>query len=115
MVWPKLHIAPLRPDTRTDEEVCDGVAAGEPWAAEALYDRIEDTIDTVLYRVMGAGDVERDDLMQQALEKILLSIVSGRFTRRCSLGSWATVITQHLAYDALRVRARERTMLDRTV
>ncbi|HEY0707753.1 MAG TPA: RNA polymerase sigma factor [Polyangia bacterium] len=115
MVWPKLHVAAERADADTDQQVCDALVAGKPWAAEALYDRVEETVDTVLYRVVGAGDAERDDLMQQALEKIIGSVVSGQFSRRCSLNSWAAVITQHVAYDALRVRARERTVLDRTV
>jgi RNA polymerase sigma-70 factor, ECF subfamily len=115
MVWPKLHVAAERADADSDQQVCDALVAGKPWAAEALYDRVEDTVDTVLYRVVGAGDAERDDLMQQALEKIIGSVVSGQFSRRCSLNSWAAVITQHVAYDALRVRARERTVLDRSV
>ena len=99
----------------SDEQLCDALAAGEPWAADVLYDRVEDTVDTVLFRVVGAGDAERDDLMQQALEKLINTVVSGQFGRRCSIKSWATLITQHVAYDALRTRARERTVLDRTV
>src|SRR5258708_26053269 len=99
----------------SDEQLCDALVAGEPWAADVLYDRVENTVDTVLFRVVGAGDAERDDLMQQALEKLITTVVSGQFARRCSLKSWATLITQHVAYDALRVRARERTVMDRTV
>jgi RNA polymerase sigma-70 factor (ECF subfamily) len=53
--------------------------------------------------------------MQQSLEKVISTVVSGQFARRCSLKSWATLITQHVAFDALRVRARERTVMDRNV
>jgi RNA polymerase sigma-70 factor, ECF subfamily len=97
----------------SDGALCDALVAGQRWAADALYERVEKTVDTVLYRVVGAGDAEREDLMQQALEKIVRSVVSGNFGRRCALTSWAALVTQHVAYDALRARARERAVVDR--
>jgi RNA polymerase sigma-70 factor (ECF subfamily) len=96
-----------------DEELCDALAAGKLWAADVFYARVEETVEMVLYRVLGAGDAEREDLMQQSLEKIVSSVLSGRFTRGCSLKSWAALITQNVAFDALRTRARERAVLDR--
>ncbi|HEV3031638.1 MAG TPA: RNA polymerase sigma factor, partial [Polyangia bacterium] len=78
-------------------------------------DRVEDVVDAVLFRLMGAGDGERDDLAQQSLERIISSIVSGRFSHGCSLRSWATLITQHIAIDAMRSRTRERKLFDRSV
>jgi RNA polymerase sigma-70 factor (ECF subfamily) len=97
----------------TDPELCDGLAAGEPWAAEALYDRVEDVVDGVLFRLLGPGDAEREDLSQQALERVISTVAAGRFARGCSLRSWTTLITQHVAIDALRARARERSLFDR--
>src|SRR5450432_1492633 len=99
----------------SDTDVCRALAAGEAWAAEVVYDRVEDVVDSVLYRLMGPGDGERDDLAQQALERIISTIVSGRFSHGCSLRSWATLITQHLAIDTMRSRTRERKMFDRSV
>jgi RNA polymerase sigma-70 factor (ECF subfamily) len=99
----------------SDTDICRALAAGEAWAAEVIYDRVEDVVDAVLFRLMGAGDGERDDLAQQSLERIISSIVSGRFSHGCSLRSWATLITQHIAIDAMRSRMRERKLFDRSV
>ena len=99
----------------SDTDICQALAAGEAWAAEVIYDRVEDVVDAVLFRLMGAGDGERDDLAQQSLERIISTIVSGRFSHGCSLRSWATLITQHIAIDAMRSRTRERKLFDRSV
>jgi RNA polymerase sigma-70 factor (ECF subfamily) len=98
----------------SDERLCDALAAGEPWAGDALYDRVEDIVAPVLFQLLGP-DHEQDDLIQQAMEKVISTVVSGRFGRRCSLRKWAQLITQNVAFDALRKRARERRVLDRTV
>jgi RNA polymerase sigma-70 factor (ECF subfamily) len=65
--------------------------------------------------LLGPGDSERDDLAQQALERVISTIVSGKFSHGCSLRSWATLITQHLAIDTMRARSRERKLFDRSV
>ena len=98
-----------------DQELCAALAAGEAWAAEVVYDRVDDVVDAVLFRLLGPGDGERDDLAQQALERVISTIVSGKFAHGCSLRSWATLITQHLAIDAMRSRTRERKLFDRSV
>jgi RNA polymerase sigma-70 factor (ECF subfamily) len=99
----------------SDTDICRALTAGEAWAAEVVYDRVEDVVDAVLFRLLGPGDSERDDLAQQALERIIGTIVSGRFSHGCSLRSWATLITQHLAIDTMRARSRERKLFDRSI
>jgi RNA polymerase sigma-70 factor (ECF subfamily) len=99
----------------SDTDICRALASGEAWAAEVIYDRVEDVVDAVLFRLLGPGDTDRDDLAQQALERIISTIVSGRFSHGCSLRSWATLITQHLAIDTMRSRSRERKLFDRSV
>lgn len=99
----------------SDTDICQALAAGEAWAAEVIYDRVEDVVDAVLFRLMGAGDGERDDLAQQSLERIISTIVSGRFSRGCSLRSWATIIARHVAIDTMRSRWRERKLFERSV
>ena len=69
----------------------------------------------MLFRLLGANDHEREDLAQQAMERIIGTIVSGRYMRDCSLPSWATLITQHLAIDTMRARTRDRKVFDRHV
>ena len=98
----------------SDAEICAALAAGAAWAADALYDRVADVVEAVLFRLLGA-DADHDDLVQQAIERIVSSIVSGRFARGCSLRSWATLLAQHVAVDALRARARERKLFDRRI
>ncbi|HVZ75375.1 MAG TPA: RNA polymerase sigma factor [Polyangia bacterium] len=102
-----------RGSSLTDAELCRALASGEAWAAEVVYDRVEDVVDAVLYRLMGPGDLERDDLAQQALERVITSIVQNRFANNCSLRSWATLVTQNLAIDTMRARTRERKLFDR--
>jgi RNA polymerase sigma-70 factor (ECF subfamily) len=107
---------PRRPagtaDEPSDAEICRALVDGAAWAADAIYDRVVDVVDAVLFRLLGA-DAERDDLTQQAIERVISSVVSGRFARGCSLRSWATLLAQHVAVDALRARARERRLFDR--
>src|ERR1700733_2753623 len=83
-------VAPAAPrgQEMSDADVCRALTAGEAWAAEVVYDRVEDVVSSVLYRLMGPGDGERDDLAQQALERVISTIVSGRFSHGCSLRSW---------------------------
>jgi RNA polymerase sigma-70 factor (ECF subfamily) len=99
----------------SDADLCAALAAGEAWAAEVVYDRVEDVVDAVLYRLLGPGDGEREDLAQQALERVISTIVSRRYTQGCSLRSWATLITQHIAIDTMRSRSRERRLFDRSI
>jgi len=99
----------------TDAELCRDLASGHAHAADAVFDRVEDAVDSVLVRLLGPADPDRDDLMQQAIERVIGTIVSGRFSQACSLRSWATVITQHLVVDTIRARARERKLFDRTL
>jgi len=96
-----------------DDEICRALVAGHAWAADAVYDRIGDVVEAVIYRLLGA-DAERDDLVQQAIERVISTIVTGRYARGCSLRSWATLLAQHVAVDALRARARERRLFDRS-
>jgi RNA polymerase sigma-70 factor (ECF subfamily) len=99
----------------SDEEICASLRAGEAWAADAVYERVVNVIDAALYRLLGVGDQEREDLAQQALERVISTIASGRYMRDCSLTSWATLITQHLAIDTMRSRTRDRRVFDRHV
>jgi RNA polymerase sigma-70 factor (ECF subfamily) len=107
--------AGVEPKQPADDEICQGLQAGEPRAAELVYERIVKVVDAVLYRLLGASDPEREDLAQLAMERVISTITSGRYLRDCSLSSWATLITQHLAIDTMRSRTRDRRVFDRYV
>ncbi|HXI55306.1 MAG TPA: sigma factor-like helix-turn-helix DNA-binding protein [Polyangia bacterium] len=106
---------PSRPDNVTDGELCDALASGSLWAVDLLYTRIEDTVDTVLFRVLGATDIDRENLLQRSLQKIIAFIMARRFTGSCSLKSWVALLTQEVALDALRACARQRAVLSAAV
>jgi len=99
----------------SDEEICRRPESGNTGAAEVVYERVATVVDAVLFRLLGPNDHEREDLAQQAMERIIGTIVSGRYMRDCSLSSWATLITQHLAIDTMRSRTRDRRVFDRHV
>ncbi len=99
----------------SDEEICRRLESGNTGAAEIVYERVATVVDAVLFRLLGPNDHEREDLAQQAMERIIGTIVSGRYMRDCSLSSWATLITQHLAIDTMRSRTRDRRVFDRHV
>src|SRR5258708_39921245 len=99
----------------SDEEICRRLDSGNTGAAEIVYERVATVVDAVLFRLLGPNDHEREDLAQQAMERIIATIVSGRYMRDCSLSSWATLITQHLAIDTMRSRTRDRRVFDRHV
>jgi RNA polymerase sigma factor (sigma-70 family) len=99
----------------SDAGLCRALAAGQTWAARVIYDRVAGQVDAVLYRIMGPGEGDREDLAQQALERIITTIVSGQFSRGCSLRSWATIIARHIAIDTMRSRWRERKLFERSV
>lgn len=50
-----------------DAEICAALVDGASWAADALYDRVADAVEAVLFRLLGA-DADRDDLTQVAIE-----------------------------------------------
>jgi RNA polymerase sigma factor (sigma-70 family) len=99
----------------SDAGLCRALAAGQTWAARVIYDRVAGQVDAVLYRIMGPGEGDREDLAQQALERIISTIVSGQFSQGCSLRSWATIIARHIAIDTMRSRWRERKLFERSV
>ena len=99
----------------SDASLCRALAAGQAWAARIIYDRVAGQVDAVLFRIMGPGEGDREDLAQQSLERIISTIVTGRFARGCSLRSWATIIARHVAVDAMRSRWRERKLFERSV
>jgi RNA polymerase sigma-70 factor (ECF subfamily) len=94
----------------SDMRICDALTSGEAWAATALYDRVCGVVNNVLYRILRRDDNEREDLAQQAFERIISTIISGRFARDCNLLTWSAVITHHIALDAFRKRRQERSL-----
>jgi hypothetical protein len=70
-------------------------------------------IERTLGRLLGARDPDHDDLVQQALIDLVLSLE--RFRGECPLDAWAAVIAARTAYKHIRRRKIERRLFVLTV
>lgn len=97
----------------TDEQLVDAVQRGDHQVAAALYDRLVNVVDHTIYRVFGRREPDHEDLIQAAFEQIVMTLSRKSYARACSLRTWASTISSHVAFNALRARRRERTVVDR--
>jgi RNA polymerase sigma-70 factor (ECF subfamily) len=105
--------AAAAPFEQSDSELIDAFERGEGHACEQLYDRLIGVVEGTLWKVLGRRDEAHDDLVQTAFEQIVLTLQKRRFARACSLASWASSVTTHVAFNVLRGRTRERRVVDR--
>jgi len=101
--------------TVSDERLIEAVESGDHRLAGELYDRLIGVVDHTLYRVFGRREPDHEDLVQAAFEQIVLTLSRQSFARACSLKTWASTVTSHVGFNALRSRRRERAVLDRQV
>jgi RNA polymerase sigma-70 factor (ECF subfamily) len=93
-----------------DSELLAAVRAGEVAAAAAFHDRIRPHVDATIRRLLGAGDIDHQDIAQKALIEIVLTI--HRYRGECSLDSWVSRVTANIAFKHLRRRKTERRLFD---
>ena len=106
--------ATIEPTTPvSDEQLIEAVEKGDHALAGELYDRLIGVVDHTLYRVFGRRETDHEDLIQAAFEQIVLTLSRQSFARACSLKTWASTVTSHVGFNALRSRRRERAVLDR--
>lgn len=87
----------------------------------ALDDTIPAVIDTVLRRMVGTSDPDYEDLLQTALENLLLTmakdetraVLTPQAPGRVTAAPLAATIARNIAVDALRARSRERRVFVR--
>jgi RNA polymerase sigma-70 factor, ECF subfamily len=92
----------------SDRELLEALAEQDPRAGLMLYDRLIRVVEWTILRVMGQRGGEHEDLVQAAFEQIVISIHRQRYAYRCSLSSWASAVSCHVALNALRARRRQR-------
>ena len=92
----------------------EAVRSGDHRLARELYERLFLVVDHTLYRVFGRREADHDDLVQAAFEQIVITLSRRSFARACSLKTWASTVTSHVALNALRSRRRERRVMDRS-
>jgi RNA polymerase sigma factor (sigma-70 family) len=95
-----------------DEALIEAVLQGDVRKARPLHDRLISAIEPTLYRVLGKREPDHDDLVQAALEQVVLTLRRGRFARGCSLTTWASAVAAHVAFNALRSRRSSRRVFD---
>lgn len=82
----------------------------DPGAAETLYRRLYPAVSRTLWRILQRPTADHDDLVQITFERVIQTLIDGRFNGACSLTTWASSIASHAALDHLRARARERKL-----
>lgn len=105
----------IPPAPLSDERLIEAVESGDHRLAGELYDRLIGVVDHTLYRVFGRREPDHEDLVQAAFEQIVLTLSRQSFARACSLKTWASTVTSHVGFNALRSRRRERAVLDRQI
>lgn len=98
----------------SDDDLIAAVVRGDGAVAAELYDRLVRTVDQTLFRVLGRRDADHEDLVQSSFEQIVKTLAHQRFAGACSLKTWASSVTSHVALNALRSRRRERLVFDKT-
>lgn len=102
------------PPSLDEQALIDGLANRDPTLGSELCQRLMHVVDGTLFRVLGGREADHDDLVQVSFEQIVLSIYRGKFSRECSLATWASAITCNVALRAIRSRRTERKLFDPT-
>lgn len=99
--------------TLSDLQIVGAIRDGNTAVAAIFHDRMRPIVDRTLSRLIGARDPDYDDLAQQALIELVISL--DRFRGECPLDAWASIIVARTAYKLIRRRRSERKLfsLDR--
>lgn len=101
------------PPPLDDAQLLAAVQSGDEHAASELHDRLRPRVDTTIRVLLGPGHTEHDDLAQQSLIELVLSL--HRFRGECSLETWAATITARAVFKFLRRRTTERKIFQQSM
>lgn len=94
----------------TDDDILAGLARGEEWAAEALYDRVHAHVERTLRRLLRFHASELDDLMQATFERIIRFLGERTLLPGSNLGAWSSAVAANVGLDFLRRHGSERRL-----
>src|SRR5690349_19588315 len=92
----------------TQAEIVAGVAGGQRWAHEALYDMLLPVVARTLQKILHDARSDYEDLVQTSFERIVRTLTKASAAQVVDLQAWAGSIASHVALDALRAKIRER-------
>jgi RNA polymerase sigma factor (sigma-70 family) len=98
----------------SEAALLEAIAAGQKWAADALYDQLYPSVAASLQRVLQRPEPDYEDLVQTTFERIVRLLFERRGAEVLSLRAWASGVAAHVALDALRSRVRERKLFDQS-
>ncbi len=93
-----------------DRELIAALERSDPRAGPLLYDRLIRIVEWTILRVTGQRFAEHEDLVQAAFEQIVITLHRRRYAGSCSLTSWASALSCHVALNALRSKKRQRKL-----
>lgn len=94
----------------SDDELLRAILGGNSAAASMLYDALRPSIEHALRRVLHGRYTDFEDLVQITFERVIRTIIEGRFEGRSRLSTWAGAIAAHVAMDSLRRHTREQRL-----
>jgi RNA polymerase sigma factor (sigma-70 family) len=83
-----------------------GLQQAEPWALCALHGKLSHVVQRTLGRFV-SSTADRDDLAQATLERVISTVVDGRFSRARDLSSWAASVAASVVQEHRRSSSRE--------
>jgi len=101
----KLNADPLEADARA-------TIRGDEVGARALLVAVTPAVTLTVERVIGRGDADRDDVVQEALLALLRSLADFRF--ECSVNHYAKRVALRVATTTLRNRRAQRRSSEAT-
>ncbi len=101
---------PLKLADPDDEALVRAILDGHGSSAGELYDGLRPSIEHALRRVLHGRYADFEDLVQTTFERVIRTLIEGRFEGRSRLSTWAGAIAAHVAMDSLRRRTRERRL-----
>jgi RNA polymerase sigma-70 factor (ECF subfamily) len=93
-----------------DTALLAALANNDPRAGLVLYDRLIRIVEWTILRITGQRLPDHEDLVQTAFEQIVITLYRKRYAQSCSLTSWASALSCHVALNAVRSQRRHKAL-----